>query len=746
MSRTALQGTPLADHDAVASVLARAEKMLRPDSLGSFSAAEPPVSSAIRAICAAYGLKHAAIGKPGQSETTADALLRIARGAGLIAREVTLDRGWQRSASTPLIAFRTHDGAPLALLPGATQWRCVDGTMPRRPARLDEATANGLEARAWVLTPAFPDRPLKNLDVLGFGMRSSWRDIGAFAATSLLAGGIGALIPVATETIVDTVIPGRELTLLYHITAMLSVLFVATLATRLSAAIAMLRIDGRTGALVRVAALDRMVRLACHEHDKMPAPPAAVLITRCVQSWHRGVWHIVFTLLSSVLIALPSLVIMASIAPMAAGLAIALMLTATLLSAYIAKRQLETLFNGPCSPTSWLSISYEALANIDSVRGVGAESRFFTLFSESFLALKERFLAAGRIGAALPAIESALTPAVMAVGIGAVIVLHKTIPEASTITFSVAMMTTTAAAAGLVHAFSEACMLGLQRRMIGAVLDSPPPAHVGHGHTPHLSGKIEIVEASVTSGTDARYIIDHVDLEIEPGEHIGIAGASGSGKSTLLNAILGLTRLSSGQVRFDGIDLSALDSAAVRRQIGSVGQMGRLFPGTILDNITAGVPLAESDVWSALEKAALADDVRAMPLGLHTPLGDAESVLSGGQVQRVLIARALAQNQAIIVLDEPTSALDPETERKVAAAIDKLDATVITIAHRLDTLKNCDRIVVMDNGRIVEIGSFEELIEEDGVFANQVAAEIVQGGIEPVIDYSIERLNRFRTH
>ncbi len=118
MSSTALHGAPLADHDAVTSVLARAEKMLRPDSLGSFSAAEPPVSSAIRAICTAYGLKHVTIGKPGQSESTADALLRIARGAGLIAREVTLDRGWQRSASTPLIAFRAQDGAPLALLPG----------------------------------------------------------------------------------------------------------------------------------------------------------------------------------------------------------------------------------------------------------------------------------------------------------------------------------------------------------------------------------------------------------------------------------------------------------------------------------------------------------------------------------------------------------------------------------------------------------------------------------------------------
>ncbi len=715
--------SPLADYLAVESVLDRAETMLRPEATGSFSASEPPIAAALRAISVAHGIKRPTISKPGKDEPTDEAIVRLARTAGLIAREVSLQSGWQQSASAPIIGIRKSDGAPIALLPGANVWRFVNGAAPRRPRRLDPQTAASLECRAWVLTPALPDKPLKTYDILMFGIRSSRQDIAAFAATSLLVGAIGALIPVATETIVEIVIPGRELTLLYHIIAMLFVLLIATLATRLAAAIATLRIDGRTGALLRVAALDRMVRLSCASHDQMPAPPAAVLITRCVQSWHRGVWHIIFTVLAGVLVAIPSLLILASISPVAAGLAVALMVAATLTSAYIAKRQLETLFSGPCSPTSWISISYEALANLDLVRGAGAESRFFILFSESFLALKERFLAAGRTGALLPAIEGALGPLVMAVGIGAVVVLHKAMPEASTIKFSIALMTVTTAAAGLVHAFSEACMIGLQRKMIGPLLENAPPAQSGTGQPPRLSGKIEFVEASVVSGKDTRPIIDRIDLEIKPGEHVGIAGASGSGKSTLLNAMLGITPLSSGQIRFDGVDLAALDSAGVRRQIGSVVQMGRLFAGTILDNIAAGALVTEAEAWTALDKAALAVDIRAMPLGLSTPIGDAESVLSGGQVQRLLLTRALVHNHPIIVLDEATSALDLPTEQTVSRALRALKATIITIAHRLDTLRHCDRIVVLHDGKIVETGTFDELVGMGGYFASQVGAE-----------------------
>ena len=234
-----------------------------------------------------------------------------------------------------------------------------------------------------------------------------------------------------------------------------------------------------------------------------------------------------------------------------------------------------------------------------------------------------------------------------------------------------------------------------------------------------------------------------VAMQIKPGEHIGIVGASGSGKSTLLRSLLGLEKLESGSVKVDGVDLALLDAAAIRRQIGVVGQAGRLFPGTLFENISAGLKLSEDEVWTAVRLAALEDDIRALPLGLSTPIGDAEPILSIGQIQRVLLARALAHRPALVVLDEATSALDPKAEAHVAASVDALKATVITVAHRLDTVRRCDRIYVLKDGRIAETGTFDQLAASDGILAEFLSADArsLRQEIDPVGD-SIRRIER----
>ncbi|MEZ5775001.1 MAG: ATP-binding cassette domain-containing protein [Hyphomicrobiaceae bacterium] len=709
----------------------RLETMLRPTSAGAFSANEAPLAAAIRAAARAFGRKPAPGSAPGSGEPTGDAIGRIARSAGLIAREIVLGADWQRSFALPVIAIRVSDGTPVALLPRGGGWRFVDGAAPRRPAGLDAALAADLQQRAWVLGPALADAPLTSMGLLSFGFSMKWRDLAAYSLMSALAGAALACIPMANFAVTDIVLPGRDVSLLQHVVAMLLALMLASLATRLSAALCQLRMDGRTGSMLRAAAADRMIRLSRAADAKPQSPATAALITRSAEGWHRGVWKLGLTILSGLLVAAPSLLVMTRTAPLAALLVLAVMLASIAVSSLVARAQINNLFSGPCSPTSWIGLSFEALSQIVTVRALGAEQRFFKLFSESFLGLKDRFLVSDRLGAVIHALEHALEALVVGVAIATVVILSPELTSGDSVAFAMAVMTVAGSAVSIVSGFSQACSLGMQRRMIEPFMNGTPALASVGGAPQRLRGEIVVHDLVVRPSRYLPPILDGVSLRIEPRSHIGIVGPSGSGKSTLINALLGLRRVDHGRILLDGVDLAQLDAAAVRRQIGVVGQSGRLFPGTILDNISAGVPLGRDEAWQALETAALADEVRAMPLGLSTPIGDADPVLSTGQVQRLLIARAVAHRPRVLVLDEATSALDPATEAKVAAALGALEATVIAVAHRLDTVRHCDCIHVLDDGRIVESGRYDALMAAGGLLAAMVAADARALGAMP---------------
>jgi ABC-type bacteriocin/lantibiotic exporter with double-glycine peptidase domain len=216
---------------------------------------------------------------------------------------------------------------------------------------------------------------------------------------------------------------------------------------------------------------------------------------------------------------------------------------------------------------------------------------------------------------------------------------------------------------------------------------------------------------------DAPRVLDDVTIEARPGELVAIVGPSGSGKSTLLRLLLGLERPTDGAVFYDGMDLAALDANAVRRQVGVVIQSIRILPGDLQGNILGPWNRTLADAWRAVRLAGLAEDIEALPMGMHTVVGEGSSTFSGGQIQRLLLARALVHDPRILVLDEATSALDNRTQAHVAASLDALAVTRLMIAHRLSTVRKADRIYVLDGGRIVEQGTFDTLLARNGVFA-----------------------------
>jgi ATP-binding cassette, subfamily B, bacterial len=241
---------------------------------------------------------------------------------------------------------------------------------------------------------------------------------------------------------------------------------------------------------------------------------------------------------------------------------------------------------------------------------------------------------------------------------------------------------------------------------------------------PRLEGGVAAERVSFAYGSKAPVVVRDVSLDIHRGQHVAIVGRSGSGKSTLAHLLLALYRPREGQVSYDGVDLAELEVRSVRRQLGIVTQQPYLFASTVRENIALNDPsLPLEAVVEAARLACMHDDIMAMPMGYETPLLDGGSSLSGGQHQRIALARALAMRPAILLLDEATSDLDTITERGVYENLAQLGCTTIVIAHRLSTIRNADLILVMDGGRIVERGDHHELMTTNGLYCQLVAAQ-----------------------
>ena len=280
----------------------------------------------------------------------------------------------------------------------------------------------------------------------------------------------------------------------------------------------------------------------------------------------------------------------------------------------------------------------------------------------------------------------------------------------------------------LMGAFMSVSGIALSAAQIQPILEMAEPFLKSEPENPEgkeivtkLSGSVELNHVSFRYSDDAPYILDDLSLKIKPGEYVAVVGRTGCGKSTLVRLLLGFEKPEKGAVYFDGKDINGLDLPSLRKKIGTVMQDAGLFQGDIYSNIVITAPeLTLDDAWEAAEKAGIAEDIRRMPMGMHTVIGEGQGGISGGQRQRIMIARAIAPKPKLLIFDEATSALDNKTQKQVSEALDSLGCTRLVIAHRLSTIRHCDRILVLDGGRTIEDGTYEELIEKRGFFAELV--------------------------
>ena len=296
-------------------------------------------------------------------------------------------------------------------------------------------------------------------------------------------------------------------------------------------------------------------------------------------------------------------------------------------------------------------------------------------------------------------------------------ILVNNVSTSDYIAFSSAYGMITAAITALVAILPEMAQISPSLNSLKPLLEAEPEIEKNAPQIDDLMGSIEMNNVSFRYSDDGPLVLDNISLSIAPGEYVGIVGKSGCGKSTLMRLLLGFEQPLKGGIYYDNYDISKVDKTSLRRKIGCCLQNGSLFTGDLFRNITITAPWAShDDAWEALRMADMEKDVRRMPMGLHTVVVEGGSGFSGGQKQRLLIARALIGRPKIIFFDEATSALDNISQKQVSDNLDTLNCTRVVIAHRLSTIKNCDRIIVLDKGHIAEEGNFDQLMEQKGMF------------------------------
>ena len=673
--------------------------------------------SAIDEILKYYHCKPTEI--PEDVKTAEEQLDYCLRHHGLMRRNVELRSGWYKDAYGPILAFTKEDGLPVALLPG--QIRGYHFTNPKtgKKERVNAEAAALFDTEAICFYRPLPQKKLGIPDLLLYMKRCvSLGDIIVIVAATLAVTMVGLIMPRITRALTGPVLAsGRTNALIGIAICMICV----SLSSQLIGSVKNLvqgRLDIKTSLGVQASMMIRLLSLPATFFRKYSPGE--------MKSRARSVGQLCSMLMSMVmstgLTSLTSLLYIGQIfrfapALVAPSLLIVLVtvvfsVVSTLTQIRIGRRQME-------HAAKESGMSYSLITGVQKIKLSGAEKRVFAkwldLYAEGAKLTYNppMFIKINGVISTAISLVSNIVLYYLAVQSG--------IGQSSYFAF-------TASYGMLMGAFMSLSGIALSAAQIQPILEMAEPFLKIEPETAenkeivtHISGSIDLDHVSFRYDESGPYILNDLSLSIKPGEYVAVVGRSGCGKSTLVRLLLGFEKPEKGAVCYDRKSLTKLDLPSLRKKIGTVMQDAGLFQGDIFSNIVITAPeLTLDEAWEAAETAGIADDIRAMPMGMNTIVSEGQGGISGGQRQRIMIARAIAPKPKLLIFDEATSALDNKTQKQVSEALDAMGCTRIVIAHRLSTIKHCDRILVLDGGRIVEDGTYDELIEKGGFFAELV--------------------------
>ncbi len=647
-----------------------------------------------------------------------DQLDQCLKKSGLMRREILLEDGWYRDSYGPVLAYTRKEGIPAALLPdllGGYTWVDEHGARQKVSKNWKEI----FREEAYCFYRPLPMRAIGIPDLLVYLKRCiSLQDILLMIITALICTMSGLLIPEITRILTGPVLASGKVKVLGGAAVFLICAAVSTQLLGIAQRLASNRIEIKTSLGVQAAMMMRILSLPA-SFFRQYSPGEMKSRAMSVSSLCALLMGMV---MSTTLSSLTSLLYVAQIFRFAAALVIPSVLivlvnvcisaVSTFVQAGLDKKRMEL-------SSKESGMSYAMITGIQKIRMAGAEKRMFArwlnLFSQG-----------AQLSYNPPAFIKLNSVIFMAVSLCSNIILYFLAAQnhLSPSTYF-AFMAAYGALSGAFSALSSIALSAAQIRpileMAEPFLKAEPEVSPEREYVSDISGRIDLEHVSFRYDHDSKMILNDISLHVKPGDYIAIVGRTGCGKSTLVRLLLGFEKPESGAVFYDGRDLSALDLSSLRRRIGTVMQNGELFSGDIFSNIAiASSHLSLEEAWQAAETAGIADDIRKMPMGMSTYVSEGTGGFSGGQKQRLMIARAIASKPKLLIFDEATSALDNITQKKVTDALDAMGCTRIVIGHRLSTIRHCSRILVMDQGKIIEDGTYEELIAKNGAFAELV--------------------------
>ncbi|MFE7213744.1 NHLP bacteriocin export ABC transporter permease/ATPase subunit [Streptomyces sp. NPDC057611] len=687
-------------------------------SIGRSSAGRPTAAdtdagyAACELVARAAGITLTAPPQAGTESDRLDPVERVALASRVRTRAVRLQGRWWRENIGPLVGHRVLSGAPVALL-----WR-RGGYVAVHPATgrenpVEKANAEEFEPRAVMFYRPLPDRRLSPVGLLRFSLRGTGGDLLNLLTAGLVTVVLGALVPIATGKVLGEYVPRAEQGLIVQACLAVIISSVVAAAFMLLQNLTVLRLEGRIEATLQSAVWDRLLRLPTKfftERSTGELASAAMGVS-AIRRLLAGVGPVV---VQSVTVGAMNLGLLfwysASMALAALGMLVVIGAVFLGLGLWQARwqRRLVVLTN------KLNNQAFQTLRGLPKLRVAAAENYAYAAWASQFAHSRELQQKVGRI--------KNLTTVLGAVYLPVCTLLmfmllagpaRGSMSAAAFLAFNTSVTMLLTSVTQLTGAFVSVVAALPLLEQIRPVLDATPEVRTASTRPGPLSGAIEARRLSFRYTDDGPLVLDDVSFEVRPGEFVAIVGPSGCGKSTLLRLLIGFDRPLSGSVLYDGQDLAALDQSAVRRQCGVVLQHAQPFTGSLLDVIRGTEPCTAEEAMAAAELAGLARDIERMPMGLHTIVSGSGAV-SGGQRQRLMIAQALVRRPRILFFDEATSALDNDTQRTVIESTRKLNATRVVIAHRLSTVLDADRVVVMEDGKVIQQGPPAELLADTG--------------------------------
>ncbi len=650
----------------------------------------------------------------------------IARVSNFIMREVLLEDGWHMKDSDPMVGFIEKGHKPVALIPRGKGGYIVYDPVSGTSQKLDAKTAAEMELTAYAMYASFPSEKISIKEMIVFGLkRTGSADWIRFGILMLIGTCLGLLLPVLNEQIYDKMIPMGLTGGIVQLCGVLLACYIGNLSFTIVKNLSALRGITKAKNALMAAATERTFNLPesfYRNHDSAELSDRVLMIEE------------MFMLISGVgmkavvggLFSFLYLFQMHRYSPEMMKPALIMVLAVAVFIAAMALRQMkyEKEFLEYGSQAN--SRMYQFLSGIEKLRTSGVEDRALLEYLKPYGKTKQITMKKEHMTSIMNAVVIGAT------GVFSVVLYYYMMKNAMSLSvgqFGAFMTAFGAFSAAVLEA--AAAMLELNSippiaDRIKPILETLPEYDEESELPGEITGNIEINNISFAYDEQSGPVLKDISLQINQGEYIGIVGASGCGKSTLLKLLLGFEKPTSGKIYYDSSDIDRMDKRELRKKFGVVLQDGKLISGSIYDNIVISAPGATlQDAEAVAEAVGLADDIGKMPMGMHTVLSEIGGTISGGQQQRILIARAIAGKPKILFFDEATSALDNTTQAMVCDSLAKLNITRVVIAHRLSTIVDCDRIFVMDDGRIVEEGNFDSLMKQKGLFYELASRQMV---------------------